>query len=166
MKATILDTQRKIMVKLTRIGVNFINILRTNFLYKCCFGSFSLVTCTSKKLPKQRLYEKFVSKMLVKLTRPGRRKSMVHDDAITEKLFEKWMNKVFRILLLWKRRCHSLPKALAFPCLSPPAFLDNYSVSSDWYYHPTTFVCSINGSVISVNMNRLYIDINADVVTL
>ncbi len=48
--------------------VNFINILRTNFSYKHSFGSFSLVTCTYKKLPKWRLYKKFVCKMLMKLT--------------------------------------------------------------------------------------------------
>jgi len=48
--------------------VNFINILRTNFWYEHCFGRFSLVTCTYKKLPKQRLYVKFVRKMLMKLT--------------------------------------------------------------------------------------------------
>ncbi len=38
--------------------VNFINILPTNFSYESCFGSFTLVTCTQKKLHKQRLYEK------------------------------------------------------------------------------------------------------------
>jgi len=35
----------KTMMKLTKV-VNFINILLKNFLYKCCFSSFSLVTCT------------------------------------------------------------------------------------------------------------------------
>jgi len=34
----------KVLVKSTP-GVNFINILRENFSYKHCFGSFSLVTC-------------------------------------------------------------------------------------------------------------------------
>jgi len=29
-------------------GVNFINIVRANFLYEHCFSSFSLVTCTVK----------------------------------------------------------------------------------------------------------------------
>ncbi len=43
--------------------VNFINILRTIFLYECHFGSFSLVTCTWKKLPKRHLYELLVRKI-------------------------------------------------------------------------------------------------------
>ncbi len=46
-------------------GVNFINILRTYF---CRFGSFFYINVTREKLPKQRLYEKFVRKMLMKLT--------------------------------------------------------------------------------------------------
>jgi len=33
----------------TTLGVNFINILPANFSYKHCFGSFSLVTCVSRK---------------------------------------------------------------------------------------------------------------------
>jgi len=53
-------------------GVNFINILHTNFSYKRCFGSFfssyMYFTCTWRKLPKWRSYEKFVRKMLMKLT--------------------------------------------------------------------------------------------------
>jgi len=48
--------------------VNFINILCTIFSYEHYFGSFSLVTCTYKKLPKWCLYETFVRKMLKKLT--------------------------------------------------------------------------------------------------
>ncbi len=32
-----------------RQGVNFINILRTNFSYKCCFGSFFYIHVTRKK---------------------------------------------------------------------------------------------------------------------
>jgi len=32
--------------------------VRTNFLHERCFGSFSLVTCTLKKLPKRCSYEK------------------------------------------------------------------------------------------------------------
>jgi len=48
--------------------VNFINILRTNFLYECCFGSFFYVHVTRKKLQKQRSCKKFVRKMLVTLT--------------------------------------------------------------------------------------------------
>jgi len=49
-------------------GVNFINILHANFSYKHLFGSFSLVTCKWKKLPKRRWYAKFARKMLMKLT--------------------------------------------------------------------------------------------------
>ncbi len=50
-------------------GVNFINILRMNFLYECRFGSFLYITMyIEKKLQKHCLYEKFVCKMLMKLT--------------------------------------------------------------------------------------------------
>jgi len=49
-------------------GVNFINILRTNFSYKRHFGSFFYVHVTRENLPKQRLHEKFVCKILMKLT--------------------------------------------------------------------------------------------------
>jgi len=49
-------------------GVNFINVKRTNFLYKRHFGSFNYVHVTRKKLSKQRLYEKFVCLKLMKLT--------------------------------------------------------------------------------------------------
>jgi hypothetical protein len=45
-----------------------INILRTNFSYKHHFVSFFYVHVTRGKLPKQRSYEKFVRKMLMKLT--------------------------------------------------------------------------------------------------
>jgi len=58
---------RKMLVKLTT-GVNFINILHTHFLYERRFGSFSLVTCTYKKLLKRCSYKKFERKMLMKLT--------------------------------------------------------------------------------------------------
>jgi hypothetical protein len=51
-----------------RQGVNFMNILRTIFSYDCCYGSFFCVHVTREKLPKQRLYKKFVHKMLMKLT--------------------------------------------------------------------------------------------------
>ncbi len=39
-----------------------------NFLYEPRFVSFYFVHVTRKKLPKQRSYEKFVRKMLMKLT--------------------------------------------------------------------------------------------------
>jgi hypothetical protein len=48
--------------------VNFINISGTHFSYKHCFGSFFYVHVTREKLLKQRSYEKFVRKMLMKLT--------------------------------------------------------------------------------------------------
>jgi len=49
-------------------GVNFINVKRTNFLYKRSFGSFYYVHVTRKKLSKQHSYEKFVRLTLMKLT--------------------------------------------------------------------------------------------------
>jgi len=57
----------KMLVKLTP-GVNFTNILYTNFPYESCFGSFLYLHVTREKLSKQHLYEKFARKMLVKLT--------------------------------------------------------------------------------------------------
>ncbi len=56
--------------------VDFINILRTNFLYELCFGSFALVTCRQKKLPKRSSYKKFVCKMLMKLTPRSYKKTL------------------------------------------------------------------------------------------
>ncbi len=50
--------------------VNFINILRTNFMYESLFGSFFYLHVTREKLPKRCSYLKFVCKMLIKLT-PG-----------------------------------------------------------------------------------------------
>ncbi len=48
-------------------GVNFINILRTNFLYEYRFGSFfssyMYIMCTWKKLLKRRSYEKCAYKV-------------------------------------------------------------------------------------------------------
>jgi len=55
------------LVKLTP-GLNFINILRTIFLYESCFGSFFYVHVTRGKLPKRRSYKKSVRKTLMKLT--------------------------------------------------------------------------------------------------
>ncbi len=49
-------------------GVNFLNILCTNFLYEHCFDSFFYVHVTREKLLKRCLYEKFERKMLMKLT--------------------------------------------------------------------------------------------------
>jgi len=48
-----------------RTLVNFINILRTNFLYECRFGSFFYVHVTREKLPKRCSYEKFACKINV-----------------------------------------------------------------------------------------------------
>jgi len=50
------------------LGVNFINILRMNFLNERCFGSFFYVHVTREKLPKQPSYDKCVLKILIKLT--------------------------------------------------------------------------------------------------
>jgi len=49
-------------------GLNFIRILNTNFSYECLFGSFFYLHVSREKLPKQRLYKKFVRKMLMKCT--------------------------------------------------------------------------------------------------
>jgi len=49
-------------------GVNVINVKNINFLYECHFGSFYYIHVTRKKLPKQRLYEKFARLTLMKLT--------------------------------------------------------------------------------------------------
>jgi hypothetical protein len=49
-------------------GVDFINILCTNFLYEHCFSSFFYVHVTREKLPIQCSYKKFAPKMLMKLT--------------------------------------------------------------------------------------------------
>jgi len=54
--------------KKERLGVNFINILQANFWFERLLGSFFLVTCKKKKLPKRLLYKKFRHKMLMKLT--------------------------------------------------------------------------------------------------
>jgi len=51
-----------------RQGVNFINILHTNCAYRRHFSSFYNVHVTREKLQKQRSYEKFIHKMLMKLT--------------------------------------------------------------------------------------------------
>jgi len=48
--------------------VNFINVMRTNFLYERRFGSFFYVYVTREKLLKQRSYEKFARITLMKLT--------------------------------------------------------------------------------------------------
>jgi len=55
------------LIKSIFLGVNFINILRTNFLYERLFGSFFYVHVTREKLPKQHLDKKFLIKMLMKL---------------------------------------------------------------------------------------------------
>jgi len=59
--------QSEVALGSTSLGVNFINILHTIFLYERQFGSFFYVHVTREKLPKQRLFEKFVRKMLMKL---------------------------------------------------------------------------------------------------
>jgi len=49
-------------------AVNFINILRTNFLYQCRFDSFFYVHVTREKMPKQLSYQKRMHITLMKLT--------------------------------------------------------------------------------------------------
>ncbi len=53
---------------LCRSGVNFINVLGTNFSYERHFGSLFYVLVTREKLPKQISYKKFSNKTLMKLT--------------------------------------------------------------------------------------------------
>jgi len=48
-------------------GVNFINIMRTNFSYEHCSGSFFYMHVTREKLPKQLLYENRARVKLMKL---------------------------------------------------------------------------------------------------
>ncbi len=64
----IIDSPMQTTITSNPPGVNFINILRMKFLYERRFGSFSYVHVTREKLPKQHWYEKFVCKMLMKLT--------------------------------------------------------------------------------------------------
>jgi len=49
-----------------RTRCQFHQHFNTNFSYKRCFSSFFSVHVTREKLPKQRSYEKFVPKMLMK----------------------------------------------------------------------------------------------------
>ncbi len=58
---------RSMLVKLMP-AVNFINVKCVRFSYTSHFGSFFLVTCTKKKLPKRHLYEKLVRLTLMELT--------------------------------------------------------------------------------------------------
>jgi len=51
-------------------AVNFINILRLNFMYESLFGSFFYLHIAGEKLLKIPLYKKLARKMLMKLT-PG-----------------------------------------------------------------------------------------------
>jgi len=54
---------------ITPPGVNFINILRTNFLYESALLSFFFyLHVTREKLPKRLSYKKGTHKMLMKLT--------------------------------------------------------------------------------------------------
>ncbi len=58
-----------IYLRVMSAGVNFINILRTKLKYEHLFGSFFHIHVTREKLRKQHMYEKFVCKMLMKLTK-------------------------------------------------------------------------------------------------
>ena len=48
-------------------STSYVRIFRTNVV----LAAFFLVTCMQKMLPKRRAYEKFVCKMLMKLTAVG-----------------------------------------------------------------------------------------------
>ncbi len=49
-------------------GVNFINVMHTNFSYEHCFGSIFYVHVTREKLPRRLSYKKFLRITLMKLT--------------------------------------------------------------------------------------------------
>jgi len=62
-----LITNSNFVIKIIKIrsGVNFINVKRANFSYKCWFWQ---LFSSYMYVPKQRLYEKFVRLTLMKLT--------------------------------------------------------------------------------------------------
>ncbi len=57
-KLSPLSSYSKTLVLMHKPAVNFINFLRTHFLYKHCFGSFFYIHVCREKLPKQHLYKK------------------------------------------------------------------------------------------------------------
>jgi len=65
-------------------GVNCINIVHKIFSYKRCLCSFFYVHVTRVKLPKQLSYEKFVGKMLMKLTTGEEREKRVGEEMSRE----------------------------------------------------------------------------------
>jgi hypothetical protein len=68
MKMNYVAVSDGVVEEFVKTGVNFLNVKRTNFLYKCFFWSFYYLHVTREKLPKQRSYEKFAPIMLLKLT--------------------------------------------------------------------------------------------------
>jgi len=58
----------RIFIQVLISSTFYVRIFRTNFLYEHCLGSFFYVHVAREKLPKQGSYEKFVRKMLMKLT--------------------------------------------------------------------------------------------------
>jgi len=83
-------------------GVNFINIKRTNYSYERHFGSFSIVTCTKKKLPKQRLYKKIARITLMKLT-PGIWKDIYISLCVILKVLIHWFGNKNHSFPYWQR---------------------------------------------------------------
>jgi len=77
------------------LGVNFINVKRTNFSYEHRFGSFYYVHVTRKKLPIQHSYKKFAHLMLMKLTLGGEAKESVSKKDILAGQNRKLKNKDF-----------------------------------------------------------------------
>jgi len=63
-------TKEKLIRPKKRSGVNFINVFRANFKVQ---ASFQQLFSSYMYVEKQRLYEKFVRKMLMKLTEEVRR---------------------------------------------------------------------------------------------
>ncbi len=55
-------------LKATSTGFNFINVLLTNFLYKCRLSSFFYLHVARKKLPQHSSHRKRMIIMLMKLT--------------------------------------------------------------------------------------------------
>ncbi len=68
------------------LGVDFNNILGTNFCTSVVSTAFFYVHVTREKLPKQCLYKKFWSKTLMKLT------NMAYEDIFIQKLYLLFLN--------------------------------------------------------------------------
>ncbi len=96
------------LVKLTPV-INFINILRKNFSYERCFGSFFYVHVTRKKLPKQHTYKKFVNKLLMKLTKGSNTVQLTYFYTHLEiKLMSTMSNDTYKNKQPWYWNCLNL----------------------------------------------------------